>query len=213
MESPGVNQRLISEIGKSQRLRLVNLLKRSQGMSVNELKDALKMSYMGTKQQCLDLEREGYLDTWRRPQKIGRPEILYRLTRRAHELFPTTSNATTLELLESARDLYGPSAAEKLLFAVFQKKTEHYRARVKGESVAEKAKWLARLRDNDGYFSEFETDQEMRIVEYHSPIIDVLRAYPIVARLEAEMFERVLGKAVQREESSASGLYLCTFRF
>ena len=40
MISP-VNQRLIAEIGKSQRLRVVNRLKRTQGLSVGELATAL----------------------------------------------------------------------------------------------------------------------------------------------------------------------------
>jgi len=61
-----MNQRLIAEIGRTQRLEIVNSLKRSRGMSVNELVDKMKMSYMGIKQYCLSLQRDGYLDTWRR---------------------------------------------------------------------------------------------------------------------------------------------------
>ena len=54
-----MNQRLIAEIGKSQRLRVVNRLKRTQGLSVRELAAALGMSYMGVKQHCIELERRG----------------------------------------------------------------------------------------------------------------------------------------------------------
>ena len=62
----------------TQRLEIVNALKRSRGLSVNELVDRMRMSYMGIKQHCLTLQRDGYLDTWRRPQKMGRPEMVYR---------------------------------------------------------------------------------------------------------------------------------------
>ena len=87
-----MNQRLLAEIGRTQRLEILNSLKRSKGMSVNELVAKMKMSYMGIKQHCLTLQRDGYLDTWRRPQKMGRPEMVYRLTRRTHDLFATDSN-------------------------------------------------------------------------------------------------------------------------
>ena len=70
-----MNQRLISEIGRTQRLDIINSLKRTKGMSVNELVEKMGMSYMGIKQHCITLHRDGYLDTWRRPQKMGRPEI------------------------------------------------------------------------------------------------------------------------------------------
>src|SRR5439155_1119677 len=115
-----------------------------------------------------------FLDTWRRPKPVGRPEMLYRLTRRAHELFPQTSNAVTIDVLESARKLYGPSAADKLLFTIFQKKSEHYAAKIKGDTLAARAKWLARLRDQEGYMADSENNGALRIVEHHSPVLDLL---------------------------------------
>ena len=207
-----MNQKLIAEIGKSQRLQIINKLKRTQGLSVGELADQLGMSYMGIKQHCVDLAREGYLDTWRRAKGVGRPELVYRLTDRVHQLFPVSSNGMTITLLENAKALYGPAAPEKLLFSVFQKKTEAYQAKVRGQTVAERAGKLARVRDSEGCMAEIEQDAAyIRIVEYHCPIHDLLKAFPIVARLEAELFTRVLGAAVQREEAHASGLYRCVF--
>src|SRR5438045_8573211 len=107
-----MNQRLISEIGRTQRLEIINSLKRTKGMSVNELVEKMKMSYMGIKQHCLTLQRDGYLDTWRRPQKMGRPEMVYRLTRRSHDLFPADSQQPTPELLKPAQEITGPTDAE-----------------------------------------------------------------------------------------------------
>ena len=48
-------------------------------------------------------------------------------------------------------------------------------------------------------------------MERHSPIEDVLRKYPIIARLEKELFERVLQCPVVREEDSKPGVYYCAF--
>src|SRR3954467_15578219 len=117
-----MNHQLLAEIGRTQRLEILNSLKRSKGMSVNELVRKMKMSYMGIKQHCLTLQRDGYLDTWRRPQKMGRPEMVYRLTRRTHDLFQTDSNQFTLELLRAAQDTYGRNAPEKLLYSLYEKK-------------------------------------------------------------------------------------------
>src|SRR6188508_298775 len=131
-----MNQRLISEIGRTQRLDIINSLKRTKGLSVNELVEKMGMSYMGIKQHCITLHRDGYLDTWRRPQKMGRPEMVYRLTRRTHDLFQTDSNTFTLELLKSVQETYGPNAAEKLLYNLFERKTAALKSKVKGETVA-----------------------------------------------------------------------------
>ena len=210
-----MNQRLIAEIGRTQRLEILNSLKRTRGLSVNELVGKMNMSYMGIKQHCLTLQRDGYLDTWRRPQKMGRPEMVYRLTRRTHELFPTDSNHFTLELLTSVQKIYGINAPEKLLYNVFEKKTADLTAKAKGETVTERAKWLARVRDSEGCMAQFTTTEGggPQILECHSPIMNLLDRYPIIARFEQDMFEAVLGTKVRREESRNSGLYECAFYF
>lgn len=211
-----MNQRLLAEIGRTQRLEIMNALKRSRGMSVNELVNQIKMSYMGIKQHCLTLERDGYLDTWRRPQKMGRPEMVYRLTRRAQDLYQADSNRFTLDLLQGIANLYGPSAPEKLLYNLFERKTAELKEKLKGESVSDRAKNLARLREAEGYMSEFKIDSDdggPQIIECHSPLMNVLEKYPIIGRLEQQLFEDVLGTRVRREETRNSGLYECVFYF
>jgi predicted ArsR family transcriptional regulator len=210
-----MNQRLLAEIGRTQRLEIINSLKRTRGMSVNELVEKMGMSYMGIKQHCLTLQRDGYLDTWRRPQKMGRPEMVYRLTRRSHDLFAADSNQFTLELFSSVREIYGANAPEKLLYTVFEKRTAELKSKVKGDTNVERAKWLAKQRDNEGYMTQFlPADKDgPQILECHSPLLNLLEKYPIIARLEQDMFEAVLGTKVRREETRASGLYECAFYF
>jgi len=210
-----MNQRLLAEIGRTQRLEIVNSLKRTKGMSVNQLVEKMGMSYMGIKQHCLTLQRDGYLDTWRRPQKMGRPEMVYRLTRRSHDLFPVDSNQFTLELLKSVHEIYGPNAPEKLLYNVFEKRTAELKAKVKGDNVVERAKWLAKVRDGEGYMAQFLPSEKdgPQILECHSPILNLLERYPIIGRLEQDVFEAVLGTSVRREETRTSGLYDCAFYF
>jgi predicted ArsR family transcriptional regulator len=210
-----MNQRLISEIGRTQRLEIINSLKRTKGMSVNELVGKMNMSYMGIKQHCITLHRDGYLDTWRRPQKMGRPEMVYRLTRRSHDLFQADSHQFTLDLLKASQEIYGSNAPEKLLYNIFKKKTAALKAKAKGDTAAERAKWLAHVRDGEGYMSQFINDKNdgLQILECHSPILNLLEHYPIIGRFEQDMFEAVLGTRVRRQVIRNSGLYECAFHF
>jgi predicted ArsR family transcriptional regulator len=208
-----MKQRLIQTVAPNTRLRIVNELKRTQGLPAGELAERLGMSYMGVKELCDGMVKAGLLDTWRQPQQRGRPFKLYRLTRRAHELFPSTSNRTTQLLLEAAQKLYGASAAEKLLLIVFQNLAADYEKRLREGPLAERAKWFARLRDHEGCMSDLEIDAggRMQIVEHHCPILDLIRTFPIVARLESQMFQRILGVPVEREVDETSGLYRIRF--
>jgi predicted ArsR family transcriptional regulator len=208
-----MKQRLIEQVGRSARLKVINELKRTQGLCVGSLAERLKMSYMGIKGICLDLQKRGLVDTWRRPQERGRPQMVYRLTPRAHDLFPTACNEMTIDILEAGQRLYGATAPEKLLLLAFQKKAESYLEHVHGDTLAARRKELFKLRDQEGYMPELdeEDDLQARIIEHHSPILDVLRAFPITAKFETELFQRVLGVDVFREEVSFSGLFCATF--
>ena len=116
--------------------------------------------------------------------------MVYRLTRRTHDLFPCDSNEMTLELLKSATEIHGPNAPEKLLFNVFERKTAALKEKVKGDTVADRAKWLAKQREKEGFMSQFITDEKEggpQILECHSPIMNLLDLYPIIGRLEQDL--------------------------
>jgi predicted ArsR family transcriptional regulator len=206
--------KVINDVGKPQWLAIIKNLKRSTGMSVNELAAALGMSYMGVKQHCVDLQKKGYVDTWRRPKEVGRPEKVYRLTEKARPLFPVYDNELTIEILEATDQLHGPNAAEKLLFAYFQKKGDGYAKKVRGASVVDRASWLSKQRDKEGYVSGCEFDKEggFRMVEYHSPFSALAQKYPTLYRMEQQMIERVTGTRVERTEEKESGLVRIVFR-
>ena len=210
-----MTQKLLQAVAQNTRLRIVGLLKRSEGLSIPELADRLSMSYMGVKDVCLDLEKQGLLDARREPKPAGttgRPRLVYRLTPKAHGLFPVASNPLTLAVLEAAKRLYGPAAAEKLLLVTWQDVQRRYEEQIRGTTLPERVAALARIRDGEGHMARVETEPGLRMVEHHCPYLDLLRAYPVVAKLEADALSGVLKVPVERVESEAGGLLRIEFR-
>jgi predicted ArsR family transcriptional regulator len=184
-------------------------------MTVTELCTAMKMSYMGVKQHCVELEKAGFLDTWRRPKAAGRPEKLYRLTPKADVLFLNCGPTLTLDLLTTAERVYGESAPPKLLFTYFQSKGEAVSAKLaKATTLEERARLLARLRSAEGCMSTCETDAQGRLVlvEHHRPLRELAVRYDMVDELECEMIERLMGCEVRRSVEEVSGLVRVTFQ-
>ena len=115
------------------------------------------MSYMGVQQHCLNLERDGYLGSFRRHRGVGRPELLYHLTVEAQDLFPQADNMLSISLLHQARKFYGASAAEKILFLHFQEKAKAYADKVQGTAPAERAR-PGTTRDRESHMAGPETE-------------------------------------------------------
>src|SRR6201996_7934498 len=209
-----MKSKLLRKLAKSQKYLILAEIKRSQGLSVSQLCERINLSYMGVKQHCVALEKDGYLDTWRRPKGMGRPEKAYRLTTIAQEFFPSEHTNFTGEILRSLEEVYGPAAPEKILFQIYQNQTAKMQTKVQGASLEERARCLAGLRDQDGYMSEYYFNPDLQrhqIVEYNSPVLPIADQFNILVQLENNLIETVLGVRVDREEERVSGLYKCQF--
>ena len=190
-------------------------IKRSQGLSVSELCQRIGLSYMGVKQHCVAMEKEGYLDTWRRPKGMGRPEKAYRLTSNAQDFFPTEYSNFTCDILNSIHQVYGPSAPDKILYNIYKAQGAKLAKKIKGNSVEARARPLVALREEEGYMSEYVFDPETRqhlIVDFNCPILICAERFPIIREIERQMLEKIIGAKVTREEKRVSGLYKCVFR-
>src|SRR5260370_20869183 len=144
----------ISEVGRSQRLRIIHLVKKTRGLAVSEIASRLGLSYMGAKQHCAELEKQGVVDTWRRHKPVGRPELVYRLTPKAGVFFPAETNLSTIEILHAARHLFGATASDKLLLALFRKKAESYARNLRWDTREARPEALSRLRDAEVHLSD-----------------------------------------------------------
>jgi len=209
-----MKSKLLRKLAKSQKYLILAEIKRSQGLSVSQLCERINLSYMGVKQHCVALEKDGYLDTWRRPKGMGRPEKAYRLTTTAQEFFPTEHTHFTGEILKSIAQVYGPVAPEKILYQIYRNQTIKTQAKITGHTLEERARSFAAMRDQEGYMSEYYFNPELQrhqIIEYNSPVLPIADEFKILIQLENTMIETVLGVSVQREEERVSGLYKCQF--
>ena len=209
-----MKSKLLRKLAKSQKYLILAEIKRSQGLSVSQLCERINLSYMGVKQHCVALEKDGYLDTWRRPKGMGRPEKAYRLTTVAQEFFPSEHTNFTSEILKSIEQVYGPAAPEKILYQIYQNQTAKMKEKIVGHTIGERARCFATLRDADGYMSEYYFNgdiQRHQVIEYNSPILTIADQFKILNQLENNLIESVLGVRVQREEERVSGLYKCQF--
>ncbi|MEM6884228.1 MAG: winged helix-turn-helix transcriptional regulator [Verrucomicrobiota bacterium] len=163
-----MKNKLIKKVSKNPKLLILTEIKRSQGLSVSELCDRIGLSYMGVKQHCIALEKDGYLDTWRRPKGMGRPEKAYRLTVGAQDFFPTEYSNLTSQILESIDEVYGPSSAEKILHNIYDKDVKTLQEHVVADTVEERCRQLAHYREEHGYMSEFSMEDDtgrVKIIE------------------------------------------------
>ena len=184
-------------------------LKRSSGLAVGGIAARLGMSYMGVKAQCLALEKSGHITSRNQHRDSGRPQLIYRLTARGQGLYRKDDNSLAVSLLHEARNLFGASAAEKLLFLHFQKRTAEYLKTIPpAAGPEERLAALVARRDAEGHMAREENGS---LVESHVPLAGLIEAFPTAAGMEEAMISKVLGVPVTRLVESTGEHYQIRF--
>ena len=190
-------------LGGGCRARIIEALALGPPRTVKSICTALHLSYMGVKSQCLKLERAGYLSSARKGGNRGRPEVFYRLTAKARELLPHGGSDLAHSLLTHAGRVYGPQAANKLLFMHFEAKAETYASALAEVEISNRPEALCALRTAEGHFASFDQGPPSRLIEGHNPLSSLFREYPEASGYETAALARALGIELRREEGKS----------
>ena len=196
------------------RQTILNLLKKSDGLTADQLADQLGITTMAVRKHLATLEREGLVETTPSRRPVGRPARVYRLSRRADELFPKQYDLLVTDLLADLLELDGPGKVEMLLARRAERtraELEHRLARAR--SFDERVQILAQGMDELGYLAVWEKldDSTYLVSQYHCPIREVASAFPAACRLEAQMYRDLLGVEIERSCHLLTGGHCCCY--
>jgi len=164
---------------------------------------------MGVKAQCLALQKSGHLVSRSTHNGGGRPQLVYRLTKRGQGVFTTGNNRLALGLLREAQVLYGPTAAGKLIYMEFQSRLAAYlKALTDLPDPAERLAALAEIREKEGCMARLEGDT---LVEAHCPLWEVFETFPQASEMEEDLIGKALGRKVKRRAEVTGDHYQIRF--
>lgn len=195
------------------RMKLLLLIKKSGGMSVDELSRHLGITPMGVRQHLLALEKRGILKFVPKKHGVGRPKFLYVLTQKGSTIFPHSYDRLATDILRHLTKTAGRTMVDTL----FKKRKEalltekesilpdrtNFRSRVAA---------MAEILNADGYLVELEeTDKDFKIKKFHCPISQVATEFKDPCKYELELYRELLHSEVSRERWQVKGDTSCTY--
>lgn len=199
----------------STRQRILRALRRSDGLTADQLAASLGVTAMAVRKHLAALEREGFLAPVVERRPVGRPVHVYTLTARARDSFPQRYQDLTTDLLADLRALDG----EDKVSLLFQRRADRaYRAlapHLAGQSLPDQLTRLASFLDTQGFLAEWETtpDGDYLLKEHNCAIFDVAQCAPEACACELDLFQRLLSAGdVAREQHVVGGDRICCYR-
>src|SRR5260370_9995552 len=130
-------------------------LTRAQPLTGKELADRLGVSANAIRHHLKELEAAAFIVYGREQRGVGAPTFAYRLSPAGEALFPRAYESTLNELLDRMAEKSVRRAAVDLLPDHYHELTRRSRAQLNSRSPSQRAALAARLRTDQGNFSDW----------------------------------------------------------
>ena len=170
-----------------------------------------------------NLESSELIEHQTSQEGIGRPNHVYKLSRKGREHFPDQYDQFALSLLNTVADTLGPEHVGKLLKHQWQNKAKEYRKKLGDAPLKDRMETLVELRQAEGYMAECYPAEEVNdaqsveqaafvITEYNCAIAHIAESYPTVCGHELAMFAIALPDcSVERTHWLVNGEHQCGY--
>lgn len=197
----------------STRKNIIQRLKKTGGMTIDELSRQINITPMGVRQHLLSLEKKGVVSYIARRRGIGRPGFIYMLTEAAADFFPNTYDNFSLEMLRDIKKYDGPKKIEQIFGWRKDRMLKMYRNALAGrEGIDDTLNGLKQLLESQGHFVELSRNNgHYYLKNFHCPIGKIAAEFKEACRLELKMYQELLGKNVTREHTLCDGSICCLY--
>ncbi|MFP4121582.1 iron-sulfur cluster biosynthesis transcriptional regulator SufR [Coleofasciculus sp.] len=177
------------------------LLKQEQAIA-HALAEALDISPQAIRRHLKDLEAEGLIEYKSVSMGMGRPQHVYRLSKKGRDRFPNHYGEFAVSLLDTLEETVGRDQVSTILQKQWERKAMEYRQLLGQGSLAERVAKLVELRQSEGYMAEWypvessdaseQTHKQFIFREHNCAISNVAESFPSVCGHELEMFATIL---------------------
>jgi predicted ArsR family transcriptional regulator len=192
------------------RERILVLLRRHGRLSAPQLADLLGLTTVGVRRHLGLLERDGLVTAGTEKPKRGRPTAVYRLTDAGLE------SKDSRHYDELAREaLFFVKGQDASLLSQFlawrnERLAAVYAKHVEGATLAERAEALADVLSEQGFMAKVEpVPGGLRLCQHNCTVEHLASELPDLCASEAKLFERLLGRPVEREATIVQGDVRC----
>ncbi|HUY99748.1 MAG TPA: metalloregulator ArsR/SmtB family transcription factor [Thermomicrobiaceae bacterium] len=196
------------------RRRILTTLRKSDGLSADQLAVLLGITSMAVRKHLAALEHDGLVATTVARGGIGRPAHIYRLSSLADDFFPKRYDLLATDLLSDLLRIDGEQKVELLLARRAERTRQSLAQRLEGvDTLVERVATLAEELDQLGYLASSEQldDGTCVLRQYNCVIHRVASCFPGACHFEQQMYRDLLGADVERSSHIATGGSMCCY--
>lgn len=196
----------------STRERILQTLLSHPQSTIQELADAVGINAISVRHHLTSLQAENLIVAEEERHGVGRPRLVYALSEKGLERFPTRYLRLTNRLLDQMKESLPPAAINNLFTSMASEIASDYAQQVKSLTVEEKLDFIKNLLAQEGFSVEWEHQgSEYLIHEITCPYYHVGQEHPEVCSVDQTLISKVLSIPAQKINCVLRGDTHCTY--
>ena len=199
---------------QSTRQEILSILREEKQATVEDLAERLELTPMTIRHHLNVLQAQNLVvaSKVRRSKKVGRPRLVYYLSEKGMERFPTRYLRLTNRLLDQVKESLPKQTANDLFVSMAKELASGYAGKVDSLSMEEKLEAVKELLSQEGFSVDWEKqDDKYLIHEITCPYYHIGQSHPEVCAVDQTLISTVLSIPVEKINCVLSGDKLCTY--
>jgi DeoR family transcriptional regulator, suf operon transcriptional repressor len=197
---------------KSTRDRILQTLLNHPRSTIIELAAAVGINAISVRHHISSLEADGLATYEEERHGVGRPRLVYYLTEKGLERFPTNYLRLTTRLLDELKETLPEPMVSKLFANMATDLASRYASQIKDLSMEERLELVKTLLGQEGFTVEWEKHgDKYHINEITCPYYHIGQSHPEVCTVDQTLISTVLDIPAEKINCVLHGDSHCTY--
>jgi DeoR family suf operon transcriptional repressor len=196
----------------STRERILQMLLNHPKSTISELAKAVDINTISVRHHLISLQAEGAISAEEVRHGVGRPRLVYSLTEKGVERFPTRYLRLTNRLLDQLKSTMSQDQFSHLFSQMADDITSSYVEKTHKMNMEERLEFIKNLMAEEGFSMEWEKEGDhYHIKEISCPYYLIGQSHPEICVIDHTLISRILEIPVEKIHCVLSGDNRCSF--
>ena len=197
---------------KSTRERILITLVSQAHSTINELADAVGINAISVRHHLSTLEAEGLVAAEEERHGVGRPRLVYNLTEKGLERFPTRYLRLTNRLLDQIKETLPQATVTDIFTQMASDLADASVQKARFMNTEGKLNLVKELLAQEGFIVEWEkTGDQYQIHEITCPYLHIGQSHPEVCSVDQTVISKILSIPAEKINCVLHGDAHCTY--
>lgn len=197
---------------KSTRDRILQTLLNHPRATIAEMADAVGINAISVRHHLTSLEADGLVTADEERHGVGRPRLVYFLTDKGNETFPTNYLGLTNRLLDQLKETVPPNIINKLFEDIALDLARKYAPQDQTLTLEKRLDYIRQVLAQEGFTLEWEHKGDQYTVHAITcPYHYISQAHPEICAIDRTLISKILAVPAERIQCTLEGDTHCVF--